>query len=94
MSKRAGTSKWVTPCDPGFGEEVIGHLQEGLSDVESENDLQLKVTTSGNVLRQSDKIKKFYPLQIFTQTNILIVSSCIILKHNMNYQNVSLCSDF
>jgi hypothetical protein len=38
MSKRAGTFKWVTPCDSSFGEEVLGYLQEGLSDVESESE--------------------------------------------------------
>jgi hypothetical protein len=32
MSKQAGTLKWVTPCDPSFGEDVLEYLQEGLSD--------------------------------------------------------------
>jgi hypothetical protein len=36
VSNRAGTWKCVSLCDPSFG-EVLGHLQEGLSDVESES---------------------------------------------------------
>jgi hypothetical protein len=58
MSNHAGTSKWDTLHDPNFEEEVLGYLQEDLSDVESES-VKLTVTTTGNVLRQSDKIKKF-----------------------------------
>jgi hypothetical protein len=42
MRKCAGTSKWVTPHDVSFGEEVLGYLQERLSDVESESECTIE----------------------------------------------------
>jgi hypothetical protein len=30
-------SMFVTPCNRNFGEEVLGYLQEGLTNTESEN---------------------------------------------------------
>jgi hypothetical protein len=70
VSNRAGTWKGVSLCDPSFG-EVLGHLQEGLSDLrvnvfgqlkvfeQLKAFEQLKVNTTRNVLRQRDKTKKF-----------------------------------
>jgi hypothetical protein len=36
-----GTSKWVTPCDPNFG-EVLGYLQEDFRDAESESEFAIE----------------------------------------------------
>jgi hypothetical protein len=38
--------------------------------------------------------QKVYPLQVFTETNILTASSCIVLEHITNYQNLPLCHGF
>jgi hypothetical protein len=42
MSKHAGTSMWITTHDPNFGEEMVGYLQEGMSDAESESECTIK----------------------------------------------------
>jgi hypothetical protein len=41
--------------------------------------------------KAEEEIQEVYSLQAFTQTNILIVSSCIVLGHDMNYKNLPLC---
>jgi hypothetical protein len=42
MSKRAVTLNWVRAHDPNFGEEVLGYLQEGFSDDESESECTIE----------------------------------------------------
>jgi hypothetical protein len=34
-------SKSITPCDHSFGEQLLGYLQEGLSNVENESECEI-----------------------------------------------------
>jgi hypothetical protein len=60
--------------------------------------VKVKVQIEGDHKRECAEAEwqnqEVYPLQIFTQTKILIISSFIKLDHDMSYQNMSLCSDY
>lgn len=84
-----GTLKWVTPCDPSFANEVCGYLQ-GFSNVESKIECETKWPQHKMSCGRVTKPKSL-KLQVFIQTNILIVSSCLILENNTNYLNFLLC---
>jgi hypothetical protein len=51
--------KSVKLCNPSFGEEVLGYMQEGLVTLRMNLNVHLEVTTPQNVLLSSDKTKKF-----------------------------------
>jgi hypothetical protein len=51
------------------------------------------MTTTRNVLQQSNKTRSL-PIAGFYSTNILILSSCIVLENNTNYKNLPWCPDF
>jgi hypothetical protein len=69
---------------------VLGACKKVLSDVKSES----KCTIESDQRMCWCRVTKprCLPIADF-HWNILIVSSCIILEHNMNYQNALLCSD-
>lgn len=62
MNKHVGALKFVTSCDPSFG-EMLGYLKEGLNDVESEGECIIWKITLAGAERKEEEI---YPLQIFT----------------------------
>jgi hypothetical protein len=47
----------VTPCNPTFGEEMLGYVEEGLSNGERAINVQSQVIITQNMVTQSDKIK-------------------------------------
>jgi hypothetical protein len=93
VSNRAGTSKWVTPRDSNFGEETIGYLQEYLSDVESEGECTIESDQNTECAEAEWQNQEVYLLQVF-HSDILIVSSCVTLEDDMNYQNLPLSPNF
>jgi hypothetical protein len=70
-----------------------GYLQEGLSDLESKSECTTESDHSMECAELSDKPKTFAHFR-FSLKKHFDLSSCIILKHNMNCQNFPLCPDF
>jgi hypothetical protein len=93
LSVPCRNSKSVTFCNPSFRNEMPVCCKKVWVTLRVKVNMKLKVTTMWNVLQQSDKSKGF-TVYIFTQTNILIVPSCTVWRHNMNYQNMPPWPDF
>jgi hypothetical protein len=51
--------KSVTPCNPSFGEEVLGTCKKGWVTLRVTVNVQFELTTTPSMPRQSDKTKKF-----------------------------------
>jgi hypothetical protein len=69
------------------------YLQEGSGDAENESECTIQSDHNRECAETEWQNQGVYPLKIFNQTNILTVSLRIILGHNMNNKNVSLCSE-
>jgi hypothetical protein len=91
-SIKCGNSKSVAPYNTNSG-EVLGYLQEVWVTLTAKMDVRLEVTTTSNVLRQSDKTKQFTHCRFLLKQAFWSFLSFIILEYIMNYQNLPPCPD-
>lgn len=57
-------------------------IQEGLSDIGSKRECTIE-SDNNRECAEAEWQNQVYPLQIFTESNILFLSVCILLEHNM-----------
>jgi hypothetical protein len=88
MNKHVGTSQWVTSCYPNSG-NVLGYLQDGLNDIESESECSWKRPQHGICWGRVTKSRSLPTGFPFKQ--IFILPLCVILQH---YNNLTLCPNF